>query len=63
MCALSMFVDALRVVHELRFISFFQVTSMAHSRVEVDSFAGKETLNKDYGESFNGYLDTYGKYI
>ncbi|KAF9564497.1 NAD-P-binding protein [Agrocybe pediades] len=41
-------------------VRIINVTSMAHSRVEVSSFATKDDLNKDYGDSFNGYLDTYG---
>ena len=38
-----------------------QVTSVAHDRVHPESFVGKDSINKNYGDSFNGYLDTYGR--
>ncbi|KAF8156553.1 hypothetical protein B0H34DRAFT_750303 [Crassisporium funariophilum] len=41
-------------------VRIVNVTSMAHSRVHPEAFIGKEALNKDYGQSVNGYLDTYG---
>ncbi|TFK39597.1 NAD-P-binding protein [Crucibulum laeve] len=41
-------------------VRIINVTSMAHSRVNVTTFEGKESLNKEYGDTFNGYLDTYG---
>ncbi|KDR81778.1 hypothetical protein GALMADRAFT_239970 [Galerina marginata CBS 339.88] len=41
-------------------VRIVNLTSMAHSRIEVDSFVGKDSLNKEFGDSFNGYLDTYG---
>jgi NAD(P)-dependent dehydrogenase (short-subunit alcohol dehydrogenase family) len=36
------------------------VSSMAHAEVEVSSFVGKDSLNTDFGDSFRGYLKTYG---
>ncbi|KAF8156425.1 NAD(P)-binding protein [Pholiota molesta] len=41
-------------------VRIVNISSVAHTRVTPESFVGKETLNKDYGNSINGYLDTYG---
>ncbi|KAF5368335.1 hypothetical protein D9758_002229 [Tetrapyrgos nigripes] len=41
-------------------VRIVNVTSIAHDRVKPESYTSKEALNKDYGESFGGYLDTYG---
>ncbi|THV07505.1 NAD(P)-binding protein [Dendrothele bispora CBS 962.96] len=41
-------------------VRIVNVTSLAHSRVKPENYTTKEAFNKDYGESFNGYLDTYG---
>ncbi|KAJ7886204.1 hypothetical protein B0H14DRAFT_3082202 [Mycena olivaceomarginata] len=41
-------------------VRIVNVSSMAHSRVKAETFATREAFNKNYGDSFNGYLDTYG---
>ncbi|PPR03222.1 hypothetical protein CVT26_008070 [Gymnopilus dilepis] len=41
-------------------VRIINITSVAHTRVEVSSFKGRDSLNKDFGDSFSGYLDTYG---
>lgn len=41
-------------------VRIVNLSSMAHSEVEVTSFVGKDSLNKDFGDSFKGYLTTYG---
>jgi hypothetical protein len=33
---------------------------MAHESVAPESFVGKESLNKDYGDTLSGHLHTYG---
>jgi len=44
----------------LEVLTIDQVSSLAHTRVKPESYATKDSLNKDYGESVGGYLDTYG---
>ncbi len=44
------------------YASLTQVSSNAHERVHPESFAGKDNVNKNYGDSFSGYLDTYGEF-
>jgi len=41
-------------------VRIVNITSVSHTRVEVTSFVGKDSLNKDFGNSFNGHLNTYG---
>ncbi|KAF9044241.1 NAD-P-binding protein [Panaeolus papilionaceus] len=41
-------------------VRIVNVTSLAYSRVNPTTFKGKENLNKDYGDGFGLYLDTYG---
>ncbi|KAH7874994.1 uncharacterized protein C8R40DRAFT_239368 [Lentinula edodes] len=41
-------------------VRIVNVSSLAHTRVKPDSFIGKESLNRQYGDSVFGYLDTYG---
>jgi len=41
-------------------VRIVNVSSLAHTRVKPESFVGKDSLNKQYGESVSGYLDTYG---
>ncbi|KAJ7367510.1 NAD-P-binding protein [Mycena albidolilacea] len=41
-------------------VRIVNVSSMAHSRVKAETFATREAFNKNYGDSFNGYLNTYG---
>ncbi|KAF5318544.1 hypothetical protein D9619_010895 [Psilocybe cf. subviscida] len=41
-------------------VRIINVSSKVHDKIEVDSFKGKETLNKDYGDSTNDRLMTYG---
>ncbi|KAF8173849.1 NAD-P-binding protein [Mycena galopus ATCC 62051] len=41
-------------------VRIVNVSSMAHSRVKPETFATRDAFNKNYGESFGGYLDTYG---
>ncbi|KDR78574.1 hypothetical protein GALMADRAFT_277971 [Galerina marginata CBS 339.88] len=40
-------------------VRIVNLTSPVHAIVEVDSFAGKATLTKEYGSSLNGRLHTY----
>ncbi|KAJ3851453.1 NAD-P-binding protein [Lentinula lateritia] len=41
-------------------VRIVNVSSLAHTRVKPDSFFGPESLNRQYGDSVFGYLDTYG---
>ncbi|KAF9477152.1 NAD-P-binding protein [Pholiota conissans] len=41
-------------------VRIVNISSVAHERVVPESLVGKETLNKDFGNTFFGYLDTYG---
>ncbi|KAF8909345.1 NAD-P-binding protein [Gymnopilus junonius] len=41
-------------------VRIINISSIAHTRNEVTSFEGKDSLNRDFGNSFNGYLNTYG---
>ncbi|KAJ3863906.1 NAD-P-binding protein [Lentinula novae-zelandiae] len=41
-------------------VRIVNVSSLAHTRVKPDLFIGKESLNRQYGDSVTGYLDTYG---
>ncbi|KAF8903480.1 NAD-binding protein [Gymnopilus junonius] len=41
-------------------VRIINISSNAHDRNEVISFEGKESLNKDFGNSVNGRIDTYG---
>ncbi|GAW07037.1 NAD-binding protein [Lentinula edodes] len=41
-------------------VRIVNVSSAAHAGVKPESFIGKESLNKQYGESVTGYINTYG---
>ncbi|KAJ7342583.1 NAD-P-binding protein [Mycena albidolilacea] len=41
-------------------VRIVNVSSMAYNRVKAETFATREAFNKSYGNSFSGYLDTYG---
>ncbi|KAK7056071.1 NAD-binding protein [Favolaschia claudopus] len=41
-------------------VRIIALSSAAHSFVDPDSFATRESLNKDYGNSMKGALNTYG---
>ncbi|KAJ7819762.1 hypothetical protein B0H14DRAFT_2519960 [Mycena olivaceomarginata] len=41
-------------------VRIVNVSLIAHSRVKAETFAMREAFNKNYGDSFNGYLSTYG---
>ncbi|KAF5318543.1 hypothetical protein D9619_010894 [Psilocybe cf. subviscida] len=40
-------------------VRIINVSSKVHDTIEVDSFKGKETLNKNYGDSMNDKMKTY----
>ncbi|KAF9063833.1 NAD-P-binding protein [Rhodocollybia butyracea] len=41
-------------------VRIVNVSSLAHTRVKPESFVGVESINKQFGDSVGGYLDTYG---
>ncbi|KAF8830928.1 hypothetical protein HHX47_DHR1000257 [Lentinula edodes] len=41
-------------------VRIVNVTSMYHTRVKVESFVGKESFSKDYGDTLSGHLYVYG---
>ncbi|KAF5328365.1 hypothetical protein D9619_013244 [Psilocybe cf. subviscida] len=46
-------------VEENSDVRIVNVTSKIHERIEIDSFKGKDMLNKEYGDTLNGRLGTY----
>ncbi|KAF9014141.1 NAD-P-binding protein [Cyathus striatus] len=41
-------------------VRIINITSIGHERCKVTSFADKESLNRTFGDSFFGYVTTYG---
>ncbi|KAJ3860456.1 hypothetical protein EV359DRAFT_49073, partial [Lentinula novae-zelandiae] len=41
-------------------VRIVNVTSIYHTRVKVESFVGKESFSKDYGDTLSGHLYVYG---
>jgi len=41
-------------------VRIVNLSSMSHSGIQPESFVGRESLNRQYGDSVGGYLNTYG---